>query len=277
MKTQIRIASIIAVMAFAASCAVAPSITVNPTSISMKAAGGKADVTVDANCDWTVKTDQNWASARKGSSNGNLTINVSKNSNPDPRTATITLSAEGVSAVITVNQEQKNSIVIDGDFKIFVTEESQEASLSLKSNTDYKVTISPGADWIKFKAITKGIVESSAVFTLAANDSFESRTAEITFEAEDCNPIPATVIQYGKPRILGVGVAGIEEFKVPSVNNDESAAVVIVAGSEVPYQADMSVSVNPAGDLVSVKAYELRDISLGDLEGVSKLDLTKLF
>lgn len=276
MRTFLRISAVVSALLLMASCAPKPSISVNNPSISMKAAGGKTTVEVQANCDWVAKSDQTWVSARKNESDGSLTVNVSKNSSPDPRTAVITLTAKGASATITVNQEQKNSLVIDGDFVVYAPENAQEAALNLKSNTDYKVTIASGADWIKFKAITKGIVASKAVFTLQPNDTFESRTADITFEAEDCTPINAKITQYGKARYIGFGVSGIETFVLPIIENDEEKAYVIVGDKETDYQAGGSVSVKSSGDNVTVKAYQLQTLQVKGISGINSLDLTKL-
>lgn len=277
MRTFIRIVAAISAFLFMASCAPKPSISVNPASISVKAAGGKTTVEVQSNCDWIAKSDQSWASARKNESDGSLTVSVSKNSSMDPRTAVITLSAEGASAVITVNQAQKNSLVIEGEFVVFASEDAQEVSLNLKTNTDYKATIAGGADWIKFKAITKGVVETKAVFTLQANDSYESRTADITFEAEDCTPINAKVTQYGKARYIGFGVSGIESFALPVINNNEEKAYVTVGGKETDYVPGESVAVKSSGDEVSVKIYQLQSVQLKGISGVKSIDLTKLY
>lgn len=277
MRTLIRISAIFSAMALLVSCAVTPKIEVNPATINAKAAGGKTTVTVQANCDWTVKSDQGWASARKNESDGSLTVNVSKNNTTDSRSALITLSAEGASATINVNQEQKNSLVIDGDFIIDATEKAQETSVKLKANTDYKVTISNGAKWIKFKSITKGIVETSAVFSIEANDSFESRTADIIFEAPDCTPVNAKINQYGKARFLVLGLAGVESFDIPAIENDEKDAFVNVNGQETPYEPGMSVPVNSAGDEVTVKVYQMQNIQMNGIGGVTKLDISRMF
>lgn len=276
MRTIIRIAAVFSALLLMASCAPKPSISVNNPKISMKAAGGKTTVEVQANCDWVAKSDQTWVSARKNESDGSLTVNVSKNSAPDPRTAVITLTAEGASATITVYQEQKNSLVIDGEFLIYASEDAQETSLNLKTNTDYNVTIASGADWIKFKSITKGIVDTKAVFTIQANDSFESRTADITFEAEDCTPINAKITQYGKARYIGFGVKGIESFPLPVINNNEEKAYVTVGDKETDYEPGLSVPVKSSGDNVTIKIYQMQSVQVKGISGINSLDLTKL-
>lgn len=277
MRTFIRIVAAISAFLFMASCAPKPSISVNPASVSVKAAGGKTTVEVLSNCDWVVNCSQSWVSARKNESDGNLTVNVSKNSSPDSRTATITLMSEGARAVITVNQEQKNSLVIDGEFIVYASEDAQDVSLNLKTNTDYKATVAGGADWVKLKAITKGVVETKAVFTLEANDSYESRTADITFEAEDCTPINAKVTQYGKARYIGFGVSGIESFALPVINNGEGKAYVTVGDKETDYVPGESVAVKSSGDDVTVKIYQLQTVQLEGINGIKSFDLTKLY
>lgn len=277
MRTLMKISVIMSALLLLASCAVTPSITVTPSTISVKAAGEKVKVAVDANCEWTPKSDQSWASARKNEDDGSLTVSVNRNNVLDSRTAVITLTAEGASATVTVNQEQKNSVIIDGEYLLTVDEKAQEATLGLQANTDYKVTVTKGSDWAHFGSITKGMVASKAVFRVDANDSYEKRDAEITVEAPECSKLNAKIFQYGKSRSLSLEVAGVEKFTVPTVRNDESWASVTVAGTTVDYAPGMAVDVDKAGAKVDVKCYQLKSVQLEDVVGVKGVDLTKLF
>ena len=277
MRTFIKISVIFSAFVLLASCAVAPSITVNPTTISAKAAGEKVKVTVEANCEWTPKSDQSWASAKKNDADGSLTVSVSKNNSLDARTANITLSAEGATATVTVNQEQKNSIIIDGEFLLSLDENAQEAVLGLQANTDYKVTVTKGSDWAHFGSITKGMVATKAVFKVDANDSYQKREAEITIEAADCPKLNAKIIQYGRPRIMAIKVAGIESYKIPTIVNDENLAIVTTGSKSVDYEPGMSVDVTKSGTDVILKTYELESIQVEGVVGVKSIDLTELF
>lgn len=277
MRTILKISVVLSALLLLASCAVTPSITVTPSSISAKAAGEKVTVAVEANCEWTPKSDQSWASARKNDEDGSLTVSINKNNTLDTRTAVITLTAEGASATVTVNQAQKNNIVIDGDFLITADEKAQEGVVGLQANTDYKVTVTKGSDWAHFASITKGMVATKAVFKIDANDSYEKREAEISFEAPDCPKLNAKIVQYGKARTLAIDVEGIEKYTVPTIRNDENWAFVTVSGKTVDYEPGMTVDVDKSGSKVDIKCYQLETLKMENIVGVKTVDLTKMF
>lgn len=276
MKTLTGITALFAALALTVSCATAPRIEVNPATLTVNASGGTSTISVNSNCSWEAESNQSWVSAQKNGSGGSLVLRIDSNPFFNGREAVVTLKGEGVSATVTVNQEQKNSISVDGGPQIDVTEKAQDLSVKLKANVDYKVTVSSGANWIKYKSITKGLIESSAQFSIEANNGYESRTADVTFEAADCS-VKVKINQFGNARTLGLNVAGIENFSIPFVDNDKKDAFVTVHGSQTPYKENMSVTVNPAGDAVTLSVYQMKYIQLNDIKGIRKIDVSKMF
>jgi len=83
------------------------TLTVSPTSLSYTANGESKTVTVTSNTSWTATSSASWLtiSPTSGSNNGTFTAVASANTSTSQRSATITVSANGVSSrTISVTQ-----------------------------------------------------------------------------------------------------------------------------------------------------------------------------
>ena len=68
-------------------------LSVPSTSIQLSGDGREQELTISANCKWTVSSDVNWLSVNSssGDGNGSVTITASLNSTGADRTGTITV------------------------------------------------------------------------------------------------------------------------------------------------------------------------------------------
>lgn len=83
------------------------TIEVNPSSISSTKEGGLSQVVVTSNTSWTVSCNANWCKINPSSGNDNQTLSVDCEANTgDTRSATITVSADGVNAPQIINVSQ---------------------------------------------------------------------------------------------------------------------------------------------------------------------------
>ena len=86
-----------------------PSLSVSPTSQAFLGAGGpwSAIVTVPSNATWTATTNAGWITFSSASGTGSGTLQYQVALNPvawTPRTGTITVASQGLSATITITQ-----------------------------------------------------------------------------------------------------------------------------------------------------------------------------
>lgn len=83
-----------------------PTLGVSPSSQNVTSAAGSTSFTVTSNTSWSAVSDQAWCTpTASGSGNGSITANYLANSTYSTRTATITVSASGVTPVnVTVIQ-----------------------------------------------------------------------------------------------------------------------------------------------------------------------------
>ncbi|MBR3799014.1 MAG: C10 family peptidase [Bacteroidales bacterium] len=85
----------------------ATTLSVSPSSLSYTAAGESKTVTVTSNTSWTATSSASWLtiSPASGSNNGTITAVAAANTTSSQRTATITVSASGISSqTISVTQ-----------------------------------------------------------------------------------------------------------------------------------------------------------------------------
>lgn len=70
-----------------------PTLTVKPSSLSFSSSAGSNTFTIESNTSWTVKSDQDWCTINttSGSNNSTITVNVTENTNPTDRSATISV------------------------------------------------------------------------------------------------------------------------------------------------------------------------------------------
>ena len=96
-----------------------PELELNKYDLSFTAARGNDTFTITSNTSWLVTSNQDWCvlSSTSGSNNATVTVNVSENTSPDSRTATITVKADNLQQNIKVTQSGAD--VIDESTRTF--------------------------------------------------------------------------------------------------------------------------------------------------------------
>lgn len=90
----------------------APVLFVSPIWLIIAAdANSSRTLNISSSRSWTVSSDQNWltVSPASGSNNGTVTITAQQNTDLSTRTATVTVSTEGISQTVTVIQMYTSS------------------------------------------------------------------------------------------------------------------------------------------------------------------------
>jgi photosystem II stability/assembly factor-like uncharacterized protein len=83
------------------------NLSVSPTEISTGSAASTNDVNITSNVDWTVTSNQTWATPAptSGTGNGTVTISIDENTGDFPRNATITFgTTAGDEELVTITQ-----------------------------------------------------------------------------------------------------------------------------------------------------------------------------
>ena len=171
----------------------------------MKADGGSSTLTFTANRNWTVNTSDSWVSVSPSSgaaSDGPVTVSVSCNPNTtyEDRSATVTITMEDFTQVITVQQPANKGIVLPTKSYLLASGESS-IEVEVQANVEYSASAS--VNWIK-QISTKGLVSDILSFRVEENTTIDDREGLITVRALD-GSIPdqvVSVIQSGKDALI---------------------------------------------------------------------------
>ncbi|MBP3290515.1 MAG: BACON domain-containing protein, partial [Alistipes sp.] len=186
---------IMAIFAFAlAACTSSGSEEENVLTLSIakdkfdiNANGETIAVEVTSNVAVTVEipTNVNWVKMNNSRASATKTyyFDVSPNNDYTPRSTTIkfTSNANNLSKSISINQVQKDAIVIASD-NYTVAKQGGEINIEVGHNVDFDVEISES--WITTNS-TRAFENETLTFKIAANDSDDDREGTIKFISKD--------------------------------------------------------------------------------------------
>lgn len=182
-------------------CQKAPELTLtSPANVELSVDGSSGSITFTANRDWRVNCSDPWVSVSPSSgpaSDGPVTVTVrcGANTTYDDRTATVTITMEGLSQTVTVKQPANLGIIIPTQL-YNVAPESKTIEVEVQANVQYNVTIS--ADWIK-QVGAKGLTTNKLTFNIEENKTYDERSATITISGSGISQF-ITVKQSGKEK-----------------------------------------------------------------------------
>ena len=131
-----------------------------------------------------------------------LTFQVDENTNPETRQAVITLTGGGLTEQVSVYQAGSGSMLVLGQREYLVGSKGETIEVQLRSNTTYNVQM-PASDWLT-EASTKAVSAYTHYFTVAPNDSYDGREAQIVFTEKDGKTTQAVTIYQAPSNALVV-------------------------------------------------------------------------
>jgi len=184
--TMNKIINLLSVFCFiaviATSCEKEPILEVSLSSFNFSDQGSSQTISFSTNKDWSASVSGgSWCtiSPASGSSDvKSITVSVTANDTYDDRSATITITAEELTKVITISQPKNKAILLTkGRYEVGTT--GGVISVELRANIEYDVTIpTDNQSWIT-NTTTKGLVTSNLTFAIAANATYDSRQGKI--------------------------------------------------------------------------------------------------
>jgi len=186
-----------------------PKVVIDPNSLSVNPSyqyvgpdAGSFQVQVSSNIDWTVSESCTWLSCNptNGSNNGSFTVNYQSNTTTNSRTCIITVSGEGQSATVTVNQAPINAYLAVTPTAIVKPHTSGSFSVQVSSNISWGV--SESCTWLSCSP-TNGSNNGTFTVTYDENTSQNSRTGIITVSGSGLSET-VTLTQNGTTYYLSV-------------------------------------------------------------------------
>ena len=237
------------------SCQKAPELTLTgPATLEISADGGSNSITFTANRDWSMRSSDSWVSVSPSSgtaSDGTVTVSIRCNENTtyEDRSATITITMEELSQMVTVKQPANLGIVIPTQ-TYNLASDARSIEVEVQSNVQYSVSVSD--NWIK-QTGTKVLTSNKLTFSVEENDTYAARSATITIKPQN-----ATV----QEQVISVKQAQ----KNALIVKDSSFNLPYGGGGvEVKVETNVSFDVTPNVDwihYVSTKALSNSTVSL---------------
>ena len=146
----------------------------------MEAKGGELDFTVSANVEFKISVSADWIEqiSTRGLIDKRLKFVVKENTSDENRETVITISNDKLEQHIKVIQKGKNIFSIKQK-EYTVSAAGEQIRVEVTATGKYSIQM-PEVDWIA-EVTTKATVTNTHVFTIAANEGYDERLAEITF------------------------------------------------------------------------------------------------
>lgn len=170
-----------------AACQKAPFLSMTgPRSFNFTDEGGKQSLSFTCNRDWHISSSDSWIQVSPSSgtaTDGEVTITITcePNTTYDPRNATFAVKVEELSETVSVSQETNYGIIVPTK-SYDLSSAANTIEVEVQANVQYAVSISD--TWVK-QTGTKGLTSDKLLFSVEVNETYYSRSATITIEAEN--------------------------------------------------------------------------------------------
>ncbi len=174
-----------------------PVLSVTPSNQTVNSPSGSAVFNVTSNISWTAACAESWCTLANpgGTNNGTLTVIYDENTTSGPRTATITVSGEGVSnQSVTLTQTNLIPTLSVTPSNRDVTSATGSTTFEITSNTSW--TAESNQTWCVIQNTT-GSGNATLTVNFEENTSNDQRVAAITLSANGVASQTATVTQQG--------------------------------------------------------------------------------
>lgn len=147
--------------------------------------GGKINVEVKANIQYEViisETSKSWISQSpktRGLTSNNLSFDIAPSEEYDKRTGEIIIQSGELSETVHVYQSGEGVLLLTKS-EYSVSDKGETIAVDLKSNFEFDVKM-PDVDWVQSAAKTRGMSSHTLYYTIAPNETYDSREAEIIF------------------------------------------------------------------------------------------------
>lgn len=212
------------------------AIVVTPGSVNVDSDGGDITIKLGHNVDYSTAIDVDWISKTdtKAFTTESLSFHIEANPSNDNREGHITFtSADGsIKQTVAVLQAQKNSLVITETQKT-LGPAGGSFDVVIKANVEFTVE-GPGVSWIH-KVDTKAMTTTTLHYTVDANTTYESRSAEIKVTSAVAGKSETVYITQAQKDAI---VLGQSYYNIPSEGDSFSVSV----GHNVEFTTDIDVS-----------------------------------
>ena len=210
--------------------------------VELDATGGGFTLALQANVPVTyeIEPGADWLKPADASTKAledlSFAFHAEENPDTESRQATITLSGNGLAETVTVYQAGIAPVLVLGQQEYIVGSTGETLTVELQSNTDYRVQL-PAVDWLT-EADTRSLSAYTHYFTVAPNDTYDARTAEIIFATADGTLADTVFITQVQQDAL---IVAQQEYDIPAEGGTLDFSV----------QANVDVTATPDVDWIT--------------------------
>ena len=181
-------------------------LTVTSNKVEVKAEGGDIAIEIKANVKYEYIVEESakdWiiSDGSRGLTASTLKFKVTENEKTSKREGKITISSGNLSETVTVYQEGSKPSIVLTQNEYTIGSEGDEIKVELKSNVNYEIQI-PNVEWV-YENKSRALSSYTHYFTIASNDEYDARSAEIIFVNKENNlSEKVTITQAQKDAIL---------------------------------------------------------------------------
>lgn len=161
------------------------ALTLTANKFEVDKNGGKINVEVKANIQYEViisETSKSWISQSaktRGLTSNNFSFDIAPSEEYDKRTGEIIIQSGELSETVHVYQSGEGVLLLTKS-EYSVSDKGETIAVDLKSNFEFDVKM-PDVDWVQSAAKTRGMSSHTLYYTIAPNETYDSREAEIIF------------------------------------------------------------------------------------------------
>lgn len=194
------------------------ALLVTSNKVEMEAIGGTFGIELQANVDVSYEIEEaarEWltvaSSSTRGLTTSTLNFQASENTDTETRQAVITLRGGELTEKVTVYQAGSDPSILLSQKEYTVASDGETIQVELKSNVSYEVVM-PEVQWIT-ESSTRAVSSYTHYFVISPNDTYDARSAEISFINKENNIEEKVVItQVQKDAII----VAQNEYEIPA-------------------------------------------------------------
>ncbi len=241
-------------------------------SLNFPASGTSETISFSTNYSWTAASSETWLtiSPSKGEAGEHsIRISASANTEYETRTATVTISSQGVSQTVSVSQAENNGFVLSTT-SFEIGSNGDTIKIPVSANVDYSVEVDKDCEsWLSV-AKTKGLSSYNIELTATKNDSYDKRigTIKVKYNSQEVN---VTVTQSQLEEMI-VGTTSFEigskggELKIPVISSIEYTADVLENSSWIKVISTQTKGLDEYFLVLSIDANSEFDTRVGQVK-----------
>ena len=209
------------------------ALTLTSNKFEVSKAGGKINVEVKSKIQYEViisETSKSWISQSaktRGLNTNNISFDIAPSEEYDKRTGEIIIQSGELSETVHVYQSGEGVLLLTKN-EYSVSDKGETIAVDLKSNFEFDVKM-PNVDWVQSAAKTRGMSSHTLYYTIAPNETYDSRKTEIIFYDKNSSIKDTLKIEQAQKDAI---IIGKKEYKISA--NGETVGIEL--NSNINYE-----------------------------------------